>query len=80
MVFLVLNKTAETAGDVLGLFTRFMESIGAVAASGIGGFVLALLILSLVLFCVWKFLFSSAKIIIILLLAGAAILAVFFLT
>ena len=79
MLFTIVQSSIQTAGDIGGLFVKFLGAVGVVASSGTTGFLVAVGILSVVALFVWKFMFKSAKDIIIFFLAGAAILAVLFL-
>ena len=79
MLFTIMQSSLETAADIGGLFVKFLGALGIVASSGTAGFLVAVAILSVVALFVWKFLFKSAKEIIIFFLAGIAILAVLFL-
>jgi len=79
MLFTIVQSSLDTAVSIGGLFVKFLGTVGIVAASGTTGFLVAVGILSAVALFVWKFLFKSAKEIIIFFLAGIAILAVLFL-
>ncbi len=59
---------------------RFLSSLGIVLFSGnVAAFILSLVLLAFVLFVIWKFVLKSWKEILILLVAGIALLAVLFL-
>ena len=80
MLFAVVRGSFDTAREVGGLFVRFLSSLGIVLFSGnVAAFILSLVLLAFVLFVIWKFVLKSWKEILILLVAGIALLAVLFL-
>lgn len=80
MLFAVVRGSFDTAKEVGGLFVRFLSSLGIVLFSGnVAAFILSLVLLAFVLFVIWKFVLKSWKEILILLVAGIALLAVLFL-
>ena len=80
MLFAVVRGSFDTAKEVGGLFVRFLSSLGIVLFSGnVAAFILSLALLAFVLFVIWKFVLKSWKEILILLVAGIALLAVLFL-
>jgi len=80
MVFAIVQDFVDTAKHVATLFVKFLGSFGIVLFSGnIIAFFLAFALLAFVLFLIWKFVLKSWKEILILLLLGAALLAVMFL-
>ena len=80
MIFAIVRSFVDTAQQVAPLFVRFLGSLGGVFGSGnLAAFFLALALLVFVLFIIWKFVLKSWKEILILLLVGAALLAVLFL-
>ncbi len=78
MVLLIISNTIGTLSSLLGLFMRFMQSIGAVMGSGFGGFVLGFLVLGLVVFFLAKFVFSSGKTVLVLIAVGVMLLVLLF--
>jgi hypothetical protein len=80
MVFAIVQGFVGTAKQVGSLFVKFLGSMGGAFGSGnITAFILSLALLVFVLFIIWKFVLKSWKEILILLLVGAALLAVLFL-
>jgi len=80
MVFALVRSFFDTAKTVGGLFVKLLSSMGLVLFSGnITAFLLCLALLVFVLFLIWKFVLKSWKEVLILLLVGAALLAVLFL-
>jgi hypothetical protein len=79
MVLTILQNAVDTIGSLWGLLLKLLGVAGGVSATGTTGFLVAMGVLFIVLFFLGKFVLKSAKTIIILLLLGAALLAVLFL-
>jgi len=80
MIFTLIQGSLSTAKQMGSLFVKFLSSMGVVFFSGnLTAFLLALTLLVFVLFLLWRFVLKSWKEILILLLVGAALLAVLFL-
>jgi hypothetical protein len=79
MAALIIQNTASTLVSLLVLFGQFMASLGIVMGSGFGGFVLGLMILGIVCFLLAKFVFSSGRTILVMLVAGIVLLFLIYL-
>ena len=79
MVALIIQNTVGTLVSLLRLFAQFTSSLGIVMGSGFGGFVLGFMILGVVCFLMAKFVFSSGKTILVMLLAGVVLLFLIYL-
>jgi len=77
MVWYMIGNVIETFMGLAGLFLKFMAAMGPVLSVGAGGVVLGIIVIGLVMFALAKFVFSSGKSIMILILLG--ILLVLFL-
>ena len=78
MVFTLLQSAVDAIGSLGGLLLKLFGVLGGVSATGTTGFVAAVGVLAVVLFFIGKFVLKSAKTIMILLLVGAALLAILF--
>jgi hypothetical protein len=79
MIALIIENTIGTLISLLRLFSQFTASLGIVMGSGFSGFVLGFIILGVVCFLLAKFVFSSGKTILILVVAGIVLLFLIYL-
>jgi hypothetical protein len=74
----LIKSSIETLANVLKFLGDLLQSLGFVSGSGLLVFLISVLILSVVLILVWKFVIGSLKIILLLFLAGLVILGILF--
>jgi hypothetical protein len=79
MVFTILQSAVDAIMSIGGLLARLLGTLGWVSGTGTTGFLVSVAVLGLILFFVGKFVLRSLKTIMILLVIGAALLAVLFL-
>ena len=70
MIFLLLSNVISTLLGLLELFIQFVGSMDPVVSSGPGGILLGVIVVGLVVFALAKFVFSSGKSIMILIILG----------
>ncbi len=75
MVILLISNVISTMHGMMELFIDFMGSMDPVLSSGPGGIVLGMIVIGLVVFALAKFVFSSGKSIIILIILGVLLVA-----
>lgn len=66
MVALLMNSAIDTVVKLIALLFSFMDSMGLVMGSGLGGIFLGVLVIGIVLFFIAKFVLASGKSVMVL--------------